>query len=131
MASGTVLDPFRAELLKEFARRSSELMLVQSTDYMNDDGWFTSRKGMRHVLRSIKNYKPDFAFSLNRSGFNVEVLEELNCPTASWFIDNPSRFEANLRRYKKDEKIFCATKHQMDWMNSFLKTSNLEVEVQY
>jgi len=131
LESGKVLEPFRVELLKEFCRRCSAVILIQSNDYMDGQGSFKTRNDETHVLSALKSFRPDFVFSLNRSGLNREILLQLECPIASWYIDNPNRFEKNLRQFKTGEKVFCATKYQLDWMKAFSAAEGISVDTAY
>lgn len=49
---------------------------------------------IRELLAATVKFKPDFAltvnhFGLDREGRLMELLERLNLPLASWFVDNP------------------------------------------
>ena len=112
-----VLDPFRVELLKEFTRRSADLLFIQASDYMDINGVFYDDAKRQHVLNEITRFKPDLVFSLNRAGLSPFVCAEISCPVVSWYIDNPNRFSPTLRRFKRDELVFCATRYMMSWLH--------------
>ena len=49
---------------------------------------------IENILKAVLEFKPDFVFTINhlgvdREGLLVELLEKLNLPLASWFVDNP------------------------------------------
>ena len=122
------LDPFRFELLKEFARRADQFIYVQCTDYLYETGEFRNGWLQKRFLKRLKEFKPDLVFSLNRSGLNPEVIDSLKCQVYSWFIDNPNRFSKNLRTYAKNETVFCATRYMMNWVS---KNVSQPVKTQY
>ena len=46
------------------------------------------------LLETITSFRPDFVFTINhlgvdREGVLVDLLERINLPLASWFVDNP------------------------------------------
>ncbi|WP_457572092.1 CgeB family protein [Desulfovulcanus sp.] len=51
-------------------------------------------KFVRDFLQAVVEFKPDFVFTINhlgvdREGVLIELLEKLELPLASWFVDNP------------------------------------------
>ncbi|MBQ4133285.1 MAG: glycosyltransferase [Desulfovibrionaceae bacterium] len=49
---------------------------------------------IENLLKAVLEFKPDFVFTINhlgvdREGLLVDLLERLNLPLASWFVDNP------------------------------------------
>lgn len=49
---------------------------------------------VENLLKAVLEFKPDFALTLNhlgvdREGIFTELLERLQLPLASWFVDNP------------------------------------------
>ena len=51
-------------------------------------------KFVKDFLQAVVEFKPDFVFTINhlgvdREGILVELLERLELPLASWFVDNP------------------------------------------
>lgn len=112
----TSLDPFRRQLLSRIAGKSSELLYLQANDYLHDSGEFLTARYENHVEKAIRDFKPDVVFSLNRSGLTAKVQSFFSGPLISWYIDNPNRFPPSLRGYAKNEKVFCATKYQQDWV---------------
>jgi spore maturation protein CgeB len=55
---------------------------VGSTDFIRD------------ILTAVAEFKPDFVLTINhlgvdREGVLMELLEKMNLPLASWFVDNP------------------------------------------
>src|SRR4051794_2302817 len=94
----STLDPFRVELLSAISARASALFYVQANDFMTWTGEFIKPHYSKFLQRSLRAFKPDLIFSLNRAGLTDELLDAASCPVRSWYIDNPSRFPAELRR---------------------------------
>lgn len=49
---------------------------------------------VERLLKAVLEFKPDFAFTINhlgvdREGVLTDLLEKLQLPLASWFVDNP------------------------------------------
>jgi spore maturation protein CgeB len=49
---------------------------------------------VEELLKAVLEFKPDFAFTINhlgvdREGVLIDLLERLELPLASWFVDNP------------------------------------------
>jgi glycosyltransferase involved in cell wall biosynthesis len=112
----STLDPFRLELLKAMLSKASALFYVQANDFINWKDEFTSPHAADLLKRSLQAFKPDLIFSLNRAGLFEELLDGVSCPVRSWYIDNPSRFPAKLRRFRPGERVFCATRYMMGWL---------------
>lgn len=59
------------------------------------------------LLKTIVEFKPDFVFTLNhlgvdREGILIDLLERLQLPLASWFVDNPHLILYMYRRLVSD-----------------------------
>ena len=130
MDSPHKLDPFRSELVKEFARRTSEFLFLQVNDYFDGEGNFHSEFSRTIVINALKDFAPDLVFSINRSGLNPEVIGILKCPIYSWYVDNPHRFPKNFRGQAPGERIFIASKSTflLDWMRKDLGNPAFEFE---
>lgn len=113
---GRWLDPFRALLLKTAIQTSSELLYVQCNDYLGRFAVVRGSRGQAHIIKSLTEFAPDLIFSLNRAGLTAEVMNATKASIASWYIDNPDRFPGELRQFAKNEKVYCATRFQMDWL---------------
>lgn len=53
-----------------------------------------SQAFIEHLLKTVIDFKPDFILTVNHFGMDREgklaaLLEKLNLPLASWFVDNP------------------------------------------
>ena len=122
------LDPFRFELLKEFASRSKRLLYIQASDFLTHQGQFRDGSSEERVIGALESFAPDMVFSLNRAGLNRSVTDALKCPVQSWYIDNPNRFDSRIRHFVRGERVFCATKYMMKWVR---ENANQEVDVAY
>lgn len=59
-----------------------------------DNNEMASADFVEHLLTAVVHFKPDAVLTLNhlgvdREGVLVELLEKLQLPLASWFVDNP------------------------------------------
>ncbi len=59
-----------------------------------EDKEIASQEFVERLLRSVLEFRPDFIFTINhlgvdREGVLVDLLERLELPLASWFVDNP------------------------------------------
>ncbi len=59
-----------------------------------EDKEIASQDFVETLLRSVLEFRPDFIFTINhlgvdREGVLVDLLERLELPLASWFVDNP------------------------------------------
>jgi glycosyltransferase involved in cell wall biosynthesis len=128
------LDPFRAELVKEFSRRSSEFLFIQCNDFMHPSGAFRNSSARKRVLKALSTLQRDLVFSLNRAGLTAEVQSVLRCPIYSWYIDNPTRLPKELRQHASQEKVFISGKRMAtdlslpdDQLNYLPFCSNVQV----
>ena len=59
-----------------------------------DDKKTGSQTFIENILKAVIDFKPDFVLTVNHFGLDREgklagLLEDLNLPLASWFVDNP------------------------------------------
>ncbi len=59
-----------------------------------EDKEIASQEFVEKLLRAVLEFRPDFIFTINHLGVDkegvlVDLLERLELPLASWFVDNP------------------------------------------
>ncbi|MFV0423278.1 CgeB family protein [Oleidesulfovibrio sp.] len=77
------------EVVSAFKRMGIEYELLS----LGDDA-IGQNEFVEHLLTAVIKFKPDFALTINhlgvdREGILMELLERLQLPLASWFVDNP------------------------------------------
>ncbi len=75
---------------------------------------------IKNILQIISEFKPDFVMTINHLGFDnegrfTEMLEELELPFVSWFVDSPNVILDSFHRNVSDyANIFVWDKDYID-----------------
>ncbi len=94
-------------LMGEIISALKELQIEYEEILLNNDEFLTE-DFIKILTQKIKNFKPDFTFTINhlgvdREGILMNLFEKIEMPLISWYVDNPNliikHFKNNISDY--------------------------------